>query len=655
MKIDKQTLRLIHRDPLAFAKGLKKIALKNLLNGLDDAYHDDGESPVSDEAYDIMAENYTERFGLTGGEVPKIGAPVKGGGKVLLPVPMGSLNKLKPGATQIAIFLSAGGPYVVSDKEDGISLEIVYSNGIPQRAFTRGDGKIGKDVSGVLEALRIPQRISEKGEFIIRGEFTADKAVFQKYYAEEFATSRNHGGGLLNRNAASEHITRYKFVVYEILMGSKAGKPISQQLTYAKQLGFMVVPWKSYPQLTEEKLTQLHNLRKGGGAKRDIDGIVVARDIAYKVVQAGNPTHAYAFKINSLESSLLVKVKDVVWEESRHGRWIPRIMIEPTLIGGVMVEWFTGHNNFYIEHGYKQELVKKKQIPYEPRPINKGATIRVIRSGDVIPYIMAVEKAAKTPSKPDGAYTVDGVHLRVVHDKVVGKTNLRVVKELTHFFTVIEVDGLKQGTVQKLVDAKFDTVKKILNVKVSKLLQIEGFQRTSATALVAALEKAKANMTFGRVAEGSAAFGDKIGASRLAAVEEAIPDILDRVNLPERDLEQAIRGVRGFKELAKQIATNLKAFVAFLERNGIELVETKKEAVVGSDMKGQAVLFTSVRDAALQKWIVQQGGKIASTVNQATMLVIKEEGVSNNKTEIADTKGIPILTLEKFKRKFKVQ
>lgn len=654
MKIDKLTLRAIERDPLAYAKGLKKTALKNLLNGLDDAYHDDGASPVSDEAYDIMSENYTARFGNTNvEEVPKIGSPVKGGGKVLLPVPMGSLNKLKPGATQIAIFLSAGGPYVVSDKEDGISLEIVYSNGIPQRAFTRGDGKIGKDVSGVLEALRIPQRITEKGEVIIRGEFTADKAIFKKYYAEEFATSRNHAGGILNRNAPSEHVTRYKFVVYEILMGKLAGKPISQQLTYAKELGFMVVPWKSYPSLTEAKLTLLHNARKGGGSKRDIDGIVVARDIPYKVVQAGNPTHAYAFKINSLESSVLVVVKAVVWEESRLGRWIPRIQIEPTLIGGVMVEWFTGHNNYYIEHGH----VKPKTgtaVPHAPRPINKGATIRAIRSGDVIPYIMEVVKPSKTPSKPDGAYTVDGVHLRVVHDVETGKTNLRVVKELTHFFTKLEVDGLKQGTVQKLVDAKIDTVKKILNVKVSRLLELEGFQRTSATSLVAALEKAKANMTFGRVAEGSAAFGDKIGASRLAAIEESIPDILDRVNLPERDLEQMIRDVKGFKELAKQIAQNLKTFVKFLERNGIELVATKKEAVIGQAMKGKAVLFTSVRDAALQKWIVQQGGKMATTVNNADMLVIKE-GASNNKTEAAIAKGIPILTLDAFKRKHKVQ
>jgi NAD-dependent DNA ligase len=654
MNIDKQILRTIERDPLAYAKGLKKTALKNFLNALDDAYHDDGESPVSDEAYDIMAENYTARFGMTGsGAEPKIGAPVKGGGKVVLPVPMGSLNKLKPGVTQLPIFLSAGGPYVVSDKEDGISLEIVYDSGIPQRAFTRGDGKIGKDVSGVLPALRIPQRISEKGEFIIRGEFTADKAVFQKHYAEEFATSRNHGGGLLNRNQPSEHVTRYKFVVYEVMKGKNAGVKKSAQLTFLKTLGFTVVPWKSYPTLSEEKLVQLHNLRKGGKAKRDIDGIVVERDIPYKVVQSGNPTHAYAFKINSLESSLLVKVKDVVWEESRLGRLIPRVQIEPTLIGGVMVEWFTGHNNFFIEHGYKNEFKGKKKPPYEPRPINKGAMIRVIRSGDVIPYIMAVEKAAKTPSKPSVPYRVDGVHL--MHVTVGIKTNLRVVKELTHFFTVIEVDGLKQGTVQKLVDAGIDTVKKILNVKVARLLELEGFQRTSATALVANLAKAKANMTFGNVAKGSGAFGDKIGATRLAAVEESIPDILDRVNLPERELEIMIRGIRGFKELAAQIAQNLPNFVKFLKRNGIELVETKKEAVVGAAMKGQAVLFTSVRDAALQKWIVQQGGKIASTVNQATMLIIKEEGVSNNKTVIADTKKIPILTLEKFKRKYKVQ
>src|SRR5690606_19795546 len=155
-----------------------------------------------------------------------------------------------------------------------------------------------------------------------------------------------------------------------------------------------------------------------------------------------NPTHAYAFKINSLESSVVVKVKDVVWEESRYGRLVPRVLIEPTVIGGVRVEYFTGHNNYFITHGHIKPKRGKKPPP-EPRPINKGAMIRAIRSGDVIPYIMEVVKPARYPSEPQQPYVEDGVHLRVVEDD----SDLRRIKELTHFFTTIEVEGLKQGVV----------------------------------------------------------------------------------------------------------------------------------------------------------------------------------------------------------------
>lgn len=646
MAIDRATVQSIKRDPAGFAAGLKKVQLKALLSELDAAYHDQGKTPIPDEAYDIIRENYESRYG----ELKKVGAPVKTGGKVRLPVPMGSLNKLKPGSTLLAQFLAKGGPYTISDKEDGISLELVYLNGIVQRAFTRGDGITGKDASGVLPALRIPERISERGEVIVRGEFTADKSVFQKHFAEDFATSRNLAGGLLNRNKPSEHVAKFKFIVYEVLKGKLAGQPLSQQLSYLKELGFTVVPHKVYPSLTEEKLISLHNARRGGGAKRAIDGIVVTRDEKYKVVQSGNPTHAYAFKINSLESSVLVKVKDVVWEESRLGKLIPRIVIDPTVIGGVTVTFFTGHNNYYIEHGHIKPKAGHK-VPHEPRPLNKGATIRAVRSGDVIPYIMEVVKPARTPSKPDQPYKVAGVHLEAVHE---AKSDIRRIKELTHFFTTLEVDGLKQGVVTKLVDAGFDTVKKILNLKATKLMALEGFQRTSATKLVESLQKAKGNMTFVNVAKGSAVFGAAIGETRLQALEDNIPDFLSRVNLPERDLVALIQSVRGFKQLALPIAQNLKDFLKFCTRNGIDLVAAEKEEVIGSSMSGKSVLFTSVRDAELQKWIVQNGGKIASTVKQASMLVVKE-GASNNKTDYASANGIPILTLDEFKRKYKVR
>ncbi len=650
--MDKKVIRAIKNDPAGYVATLSKTKLFALLKELDLHYHTDANPPISDEEYDILRDVYEDRFGTYG----EIGAPVRGE-TVKLPVPMGSLSKIKPGSSVLKKFLESHDVFVVSDKEDGISLEIVYDGGVPVKAYTRGeDGINGKDVSRVLRYLDIPKKIPEDGIFIPRVEVTIDRATFESKYAKAgdpsvnkgkgFATGRNFAGSLLNRNAAHSHIKSLKPVAFEIMKGRGAGQKVSTQFKLLAKFGFHVVPYKVFTELSETKLVRYHNARKNPEAARDIDGIVVTADVPYKIKQ-GNPTHSYAFKINSIENSVVVPVKDVVWAESRYGRLIPRVEIEPTKVGGVTVTYFTGHNSFFIEHGYGADLASKP--PHEPRPINKGAHIRVVRSGDVIPYIMEVVKPARYPSEPAQPHIEKGVDLYAVHD---GVSDVRKVKELEHFFVTVGVDGLKSATISKLVDAGFDTVKKILGVTLQDLLNIPGFQRKSAAQLVANLKKA--DMSFVLVAKGSGKLGMGIGERRLNEIYENIPDILTRGNLDKETLASEIRKLKGFDKLADQIAGNLERFVKFCRRNGIKLKAPKRVDVTGDVMAGKVILFTSVRDNQLQDWIVQNGGKLATTVKQATMLIVKDSSASNAKTEQAIENNIPIVTLAEFRRKYKV-
>lgn len=651
--MDKKIIRAIKNDPASYAATLSKTKLFALLKELDMHYHTDANPPISDEEYDILRDVYEDRFGTYG----EIGAPVRGE-TVKLPVPMGSLSKIKPGSTVLRKFLESYSTYVISDKEDGISLEIVYLGGVPTSAYTRGeDGVNGKDVSRVLRYLDIPKKIPESDLFIVRVEVTIDRATFESKYAKAgdpsinkgkgFATGRNFAGSLLNRNAAHAHIKALKPVAFEIMKGNGAGKKVSTQFKMLTKYGFHVVPYKVFTELSEAKLVRYHNLRKNPEAARDIDGIVVTADVPYKIKQ-GNPTHSYAFKINSIENSVVVKVKDVVWEESRYGRLIPRILIEPTLIGGVQVSYFTGHNAYYVNHGH----IKPKPgqpVPHAPRPLNKGAVIRAVRSGDVIPYIMEVVKPAMHPSEPKQLFVENGVHYDAVHD---GDSDVRKVKELEHFFVSVGVDNLRAATISTLYDAGFSTVGKILSLTVADLLQIPGFQRKSAAQLVSNLQKA--DMSFVRVAQGSGKLGSGIGERRLNDIYENIPDILTRGNLDKETLADEIRRIKGFDKLADQIAGNLERFVKFCRRNGIKLKAPKRVDVTGDTMAGKAILFTSVRDKQLQDWIVQNGGKLATTVKQATLLIVKDSSASNAKTEQAIENNIPIITLADFRRKYKV-
>lgn len=646
MKFTAIQKRAMKADPLGFAAALPRKELGKILDELDERYRENKEI-LSDEQFDVMHD-----FFWKGRKKP---AKKVGGTKnvdITLEVPMNSLDKFRTigPAKQLRFMKSTS--YVISDKEDGISLAITYDGGVPVLATTRGEtGLVGKDVSKVIPFLNIPKKIAYKKRFMVRAEFTIDTKVFKKHFPDD-KTGRNTAGGLLNRDVPDKCIALFRVVVYEILMGKYVGHKLSDQLSLLKKYKFDVVPHIVVDKINEELLTDLHNQRKKE-AGRDIDGIVVAKNQPY-VITPGYPDYSYAFKINSLETAVRLVVKDVVWEETRYGKWFPRVMIEPTIIGGVEVSYFTGHNNFYIEHGYLKPKKKKGEkvakVPHEPRPINKGAVILAVRSGDVIPYIMQVVKGAKTASKPHANYAEDGVHLRVVYSHEEGKTNTRVVKELTHFFSELEVDGLKRGGVQILVDAGYDTVKKILKMSLIEAQALPGYADKSGAQLHKALKACRPRMTFLNVARGSAAFGEGIGPSRLTALMETVPDFMDHADKSVEDLTKIVKTVKGLDKLAEQIAENLKTFNKFCKRNGITLAAAEKQEITGASMEGQRILFTSIRDAKVQAWIIANGGKIATTVNQATALIVKDENASNDKTKAAGIKGIPVIPIAKFRK-----
>lgn len=612
-------------NPLAFIKKLKtKEERLALLTELDKRYHEDNKPVVTDEQYDIMADYH---YGST---KRPVGSSSRTKAKVKLPVPMGSLTKFKvlPESSQQK-FLKASVKFAVMDKEDGIALQIVYDGGVPVGAYTRGDFSTGVDVTHIISHLKIPKKIARTERTSIRGELTCDKATFAKLFGKDFATSRNFVGGLLNRKETSQALRKLKFVAYEIM---DSGMGIIKQLLMLEKMKFDVVHWTILENPTLVELEKLHNERKKN-APNDVDGIVVAQNVIYK--NSASPTHAMAFKINSLETAHKVKVLRVVWEESRLGRLIPRIEIKPTIIGGVKVSFFTGHNYQYILDN----------------DIGPGTTVLAVRSGDVIPYIMSVEKPTKA-QLPEEAFTVKGVHAYAKKQKGVVKSDTRLIKELTYFFSTLKVEGLKQGVVTQLVEAGYTTIKDFYSLSVADLLQLERFAERSAKQLVVALKKSREDLTFVKAAVGSGAFGEGIGEKRLESIIEAYPTIMTE-DWSVDVLEGKIAALHGFKKLAVDVAQNLENFRQFCRRNKIKLVAEKAVETKGNKMVGQAALFTSVRDEELKNWILTQGGKIASTVKNATFLLIKE-GASNNKTAEAQKLGKQIYTIDEFKAKYRI-
>lgn len=633
------------KNPKAFVKmpTLKDLIL--MATELDRLYHEEDDSPVPDEVYDILVKEIARRS-PNNKYLKKIGSKALGGIKVRLNTPMPSLDKRFPDTKELSRFLSSGEQFVLSDKKDGQSLTLGYPKGKLEYARTRGDGIVGQDVSGICPALGVPHSIGKTME--VRVEFIMSKAKFDAKYknkivaGRKYKVARNMAAGLSKRNEPSKFVRDVDVRAFEILSGYGSDQPQSKQLAILKRLGFNVVPHKVVRKLTEEKLIAYYNERRAK-SEYALDGIVVARDVTYKHT-AENPKHAVAFKINSLENSVITKVLRIEWKQSRHNKLVPTVWIEPVVVDGVEINKISGHNWFFIQNGFRyKDRASKPPV----RAINTGAEVRILRRGDVIPHIEEVVRPARRPAVPSQAHKVVGV------DAMAVETDASKERKILHFFTTMEVEGIKLGTIRKLEAVGLDSITRILRAGTADFVKADGIQQATAVRLYTGIQAIKKNgATFAKLGHASGVFGNKIGDGKLQAVYDKYPRILSWGEKSESWITAKLEQVDGIDTLASVIAKKLPRFIRFLERNGLKVVAPVRTKVTGKKMAGQTVLFTSVRDADLKKWIESNGGKIASTVKQASILIVKDKDAVNQKIDYARSNRIPIFTVAGFKQKY---
>jgi NAD-dependent DNA ligase len=623
-----------------------------MLKLLDKQYHAKSKPLVDDEVYDILHKWFitTHPNNTYNGSVGSKAEPAKGVSKVRLLVRMMSLSKLNPDS-DLKEFGKLSS-YTITEKLDGISLAVLYEGGRCVAVHTRGDGTIGEDVSGLIPALNVPKTVPK--DMQVRLEFVMKRKGFashDKKNGGKFTTARNMGGGIIRRNKPTPTVSQFDCVAFEILSGFGAGTPQKNQLSILQKYGFTVARHKVVSAINIDILTDLYGKFKKA-SHYECDGIVVAQNVSYKITDK-NPKHARAFKINSLENSLVVPVKEIEWNVSKHNTYIPRIVVEPITLGGVEVKHFTGHSWFYIQHGYTSSEAKKAKrtgAVLKSKPLNVGAQIRVIRSGDVIPYIMEVVVPARVASEPSVPYTLDA---NGVHAIASDKTDNAKIKRIMHFFNVLGVEGMKSGVVTKLFDYGYDTIQKILRITVEDLLEIEGFQQRSADKLYSNIQTVYANATFARLGYASNVFGKLIGESKLQLVIDSMPNIITLSSKMSRvRLEERIGEIKGIASSADVIVDGLPKLIQFSERLRIPIVRERKEVQASNKLSGIRVLLTGIRDAKFVADIKSHGG-VEGSLKTATHIITKP-GTSNAKTQYAEENLIPVMSIDEFRRKFKI-
>lgn len=613
---------------------LNEEQLSAFISLANDAYYCKKAPLLTDNEYDILRDYildiYPNNKAALAGHTQ---CTIAEKNKVTLPYEMWSMDKIKPDTTALDKWKqSYTGPYGLSCKLDGVS-GLYSTEGPKPKLYTRGNGLVGQDISHLLPYLKLPKIQNT----VVRGEFIVKKAVFQAKYSQDFANPRNFVAGIINQKKPDAlKCSDVDFVVYEVLQPTM--KP-SLQMAYLSKAGFQVVQYQFTSILSNQLLSELL-LQWRADYLYEIDGIICINDGIYPR-HTGNPAHAFAFKMVLSDQMAEAKVVGVIWTASKDGYLKPRVQIEPLQLGGVKIEYATGFNAKFIVD----------------QQIGIGALIRLTRSGDVIPHIVAVVQPAAQAQMPLVPYEWNATHVDIMLENKADDLTVKE-KNIAYFFTNLEVDGLGAGNVKKIMAAGFDTVPKIVAMSETDFLKVAGFKEKMAAKVKASITEQLTKATLPELMHASNLFGRGFGVKKFNLILGAEPFILTS-ELNEK--VKRISAVEGMAEkTAEQFVTHIPSFLAFLKEINLQAQQqqAKQQAQQQAPEKAHALygkqyVMTGFRDKELIEKLTVVGAEQGSAVRKNTFVVlVKDTITNNNKTLEAKTLGIPILTADEFKVKY---
>ncbi len=547
--------------------------------------------------------------------------------------------------------------YSVEPKVDGLSVALEYRDGVFVRGATRGDGRIGEDVTENLRTIRsIPMTLPEKlPRLIVRGEVYMARSVFEELNAQReiegkplMANPRNAAAGSLRQldpKIAAQR--RLDIAVFNLQLAE--GREFSthtETIDYLASQHFKVIPHKCLRRAADI-LAEIAAL----GDRRDrfpfdIDGAVVKLDDLHERTEIGStakfPKWAIAYKYPPEVKPTVVK--NIVVQVGRTGVLTPKAELEPVRLAGTTVTYASLHNQDYITQ----------------KDIRVGDTVLVRKAGEIIPEIVEVV----ADRRPDGAKpyflpsTCPECGAPVVRDEdgaalrcTGAECPAQLLRYLTHFAgrSAMDIDGLGPAVLQQLIDSGLvKTAADLYSLTAEQLAQLERMGKKSAQNAVEAIARSRDNDLWRLInALGIRQTGEKAAKTLSAhfgsmdalatATEEELTAIDDVGPITARYLRQWMDSPQ-----SKDLLARLKAA-------GVNM--RCKEEVLDSCFAGMTFVLTGAlekftRDEA-GEMIEKRGGKASGSVSKKTTYVVAGEN-AGSKLQKAQEMGIPVLTEDEF-------
>jgi len=645
----KKFLGQLTKDVAGVLKGLTVTEVAKLIQEANHAYYNTANPLMSDALYDSIVE-HLKSIDPENPVLSEVGAGVakNDNRKEKLPFYMGSLDKIKGDVSKFV--KQFPGKYVISDKLDGNSALIhVDASGV-MKIYSRGNGVIGQNITHISKYIqKIPKVLERKSA--IRGELIISKEDFEKV-KHKGANARNMVAGAINAKLPDLEVLRLvQFIAYEMI--SPDGLTMTEQIEKMKCMGFNVVHHRvlEASKMKDEELSKILVERRTK-SPFEIDGIVVFHDnVAHARKVGENPDYAFAFKsVQTLERAETT-VTRVEWNMSKDGYMIPVVNFNPVSLDGVVIQRASAFNAKYIKD----------------HKLGPGSKVVIMRSGFVIPYIAEVLSVSSSgeAQMPEVDYTWSSSGVDIIVSKGVGNEEM-AFKNLDYFFNKIDVKGLSSGTLRKLFERGYVTVKDIFGLTFDDIKKLDGFKEKSAGKLFESLKSRYEELKSGvsecvLLLDASNTLGRGIGGKKLELVLEHIPNMVKDRIIPSVTQLIAIKGIE--KKTAETLVGNLGAAYRFLDENGFEMcfkeADTKEKTpdISPSQMKllNYVIVFTGVRSKDAEAFIEANGGKVASGVTKkTTLLIAKDPTGDSNSIKKARELGVEIISLDEFVKKYMI-
>ncbi len=578
------------------------------------------------------------------------------------PVPLESLQDVFNGG-EVEEFLErvAGtfpdAEYSVEPKVDGLSVALEYRDGVFVRGATRGDGRVGEDVTENLRTIRsIPMTLPEKlPRLIVRGEVYMARSVFEEINARRelegkplMANPRNAAAGSLRQldpKVAAQR--RLDIAVFNLqLAEGRTFTSHTETLDYLKDQHFKVISGRRLRRLPEilEEIERLNDTRME--RPFDMDGAVIKlNSLADREVLGSTakcPKWAIAYKYPPEKKP--AKVLDIVVQVGRTGVLTPKAVLSPVRLAGTTVTNATLHNQDYITQ----------------KDIRIGDTVIVQKAGEIIPEVVEVvpgerPETAQPYFLPDTCPVCGAPVTRDPDGAAVRCTGAecpaQLLRNLTHFASrnAMDIDGLGPAVMNQLIESGLvKTAADLYGLRAEEIAQLDRMGAKSAQNAVEAIAKSRENDLWRLLfALGIRQVGEK--AAKVLAARFGSFDAL--ANASEEELT-AIDDVgpitaRYLREWLE--SPQSKDLIARLKVAGVNMESRTKP--VDSRFAGQTFVLTGAltrftRDEAAEM-IEQRGGKAAGSVSKKTTCVVAGEN-AGSKLKKAQELQIPVLTEEEF-------